>query len=330
MKLNSLQDIAGAFNGLKALIIGDIMVDAYVWGKVDRISPEAPVPVVHVSKRESRMGGAANVAKNIKALGAEPVICALVGEDQAGSDLLDLFVERNIPTEGIIQSKERVTTVKERLLAGSQQLMRVDSEEDRPLSAEEHKEIMERIRLLLPECDVVIFEDYDKGVINEHLVEEVVSMAREKGIPTVVDPKKRNFLAYRRVDLFKPNLKEIKEGLKIDFEAKKPEELRDAVRQLLAALNAEAALVTMSELGVYIDNGTEHHHIEAHIRQISDVSGAGDTVISIASLCMALKLPLDFTAALSNLGGGLVCEHLGVVPIDKERLFAEAAENKLL
>ena len=328
--MKTLTDIAQKFNELKVMIIGDVMVDAYVWGSVERISPEAPVPVVHVDKREIRMGGAANVAKNVSALGAQPILCALVGNDSQGEQFVELLESKGVKTQGVIRSNDRVTTVKERVLAGSQQLMRVDSENDKPLTSFEYDRLLEKILHFLPETDVVIFEDYDKGVLSAKLIETVVKEAKARNIPTVVDPKKRNFLAYQGVSLFKPNLKEIKEGMKIEFDVDNPDELHDAVNRLLNKLDAEAAMITLSERGVFIKNRSEAHHIPAHIRQISDVSGAGDTVISIASLCMAMQLPMDFTAALANLGGGLVCEYLGVVPVDKKKLFEEAEKNNLL
>ncbi|BDD02797.1 bifunctional heptose 7-phosphate kinase/heptose 1-phosphate adenyltransferase [Aureibacter tunicatorum] len=330
MNFENIEQIGEAFNQMRVLIIGDVMIDSYVWGSVDRISPEAPVPVVNVRKKEVRMGGAANVAKNIQSLGATPILCSIIGKDVDGDTFFDLLNRKQISAEGIVSSDNRVTTLKERVLSGSQQLLRIDSETDKPLSEEEESQLLKRIYPLMENIDVIIFEDYDKGVLNKNVIKKVVSWANEKRIPTVVDPKKRNFLDYHGVTLFKPNLKEIKEGLKIDFNPDEADELKYAVDKLLSHLQADSALITLSEKGVYIDNGSKNHHIPAHIRDISDVSGAGDTVISIASLCLALNLPLKFIAGLSNLGGGLVCEHLGVVPIDKERLLKEAERNNLL
>ena len=323
----SLEDIFERFNHLNVLIVGDVMIDAYIWGKVDRISPEAPVPVVQVSHREKRLGGAANVALNVQAMGATPILCSVVGDDGDAAVFEELLQKREISKEGIVRSPHRITTIKERVLAGSQHILRVDSEHDRILLPEEEEMLLERIRKLLPRCQVVIFEDYDKGVLTQRLISETIRMAREKNIPTVVDPKKRNFFAYQQATLFKPNLKELREGLKLDFEKEDQPALEEAVKTLKQRLHLEYALITLSERGVYVDAPAEHFLLPAHVRTISDVSGAGDTVVSIAALALALELPPRVIAALANLGGGLVCEYVGVVPVDKARLYEEAKQN---
>ena len=329
MTEQSLKEIFDSFNALTALIIGDVMIDAYIWGKVERISPEAPVPVVQVIKREKRLGGAANVALNVQALGATPILCTLVGEDQQAEEFASLLEKRELSKEGIIRSSHRMTTCKERILSGSQHILRVDSESDTPLHQEEEEALLEKISQLLLRADVVIFEDYDKGVLNESLIQEVIVMARARGIPTVVDPKKRNFFAYREATLFKPNLKELREGLKLDFEKNDQAAIEQAVKKLKETLHLDTALITLSERGIYIDGPQGQHLLPAHIRSISDVSGAGDTVVSIAALAQALGLGPRLLADLANLGGGLVCEHLGVVPVDKVRLYQEALKNEL-
>ena len=329
MKANSLKEIFEAFNSLKVLIVGDVMIDSYIYGKVERISPEAPVPVVTVNHKEKRLGGAANVALNIQALGATPILCSVIGEDRDGDVFKQLLHDQKISSEGIIQSKNRTTTKKQRVMSGAHHLLRVDSEVSNELDKTEEKAIISLIKNLLSEIDVVIFEDYDKGAITKKIIKDVISFAEEKGIPTVVDPKKRNFLHYRGATLFKPNLKELKEGLKIEFDAKKLSELQKAVEQLKEKISIKNALITLSERGVYIDCEREKHLLPAHIRSISDVSGAGDTVISIAALGMALHIPPKLVAALSNLGGGLVCEFTGVVPVNKSSLYQEALKHKL-
>jgi D-glycero-beta-D-manno-heptose-7-phosphate kinase len=323
----TINQIFDSFNGLRVLIVGDVMLDAYVWGKVERISPEAPVPVVNVVKREIRLGGAGNVILNVKALGAEAVTCAVVGQDSFGDKLIGILKEAGLDTSGIIQSAARITTVKERIIAGSQQVVRIDTETDRVITEAEQDQLIARAKALIPSCQVVLFEDYDKGVLCERVIREITDFANQHHIPTVVDPKKRNFLAYQNVSLFKPNLKELKEGLKIDFDVQNRDELEAAVTTLKTTLSAKGAFVTLSEYGVYIDSDGQRHHIKAHKRKIADVSGAGDTVISIAACCMALGLEPRLVAELSNLGGGIVCEDVGVVPIDKARLQAEAEKH---
>lgn len=319
-----LPEIFDSFNRLNVLILGDIMLDAYVWGKVERISPEAPVPVVVAQRREFRLGGAGNVVLNVAALGAKAVICSVVGRDGYGDQLLRILRENNLSDEGILQSDERITTVKERIIAGSQQVVRVDTETDAPIAEADRRALVERAKKLAETADVIIFEDYDKGVLNAETIAELIAFANAHGIPTVVDPKKRNFLNYHEATLFKPNLKELREGLNVPFDVKKPAELEAAVQQLKETLHVGGTLITLSERGVFIDFQNEKHHLPAHIRQIADVSGAGDTVISIAACALALGLPPHQLAALANLGGGLVCEYVGVVPIDKGLLLEEA------
>ncbi|SIR11416.1 bifunctional heptose 7-phosphate kinase/heptose 1-phosphate adenyltransferase [Pontibacter lucknowensis] len=325
----NLEDIFSAFDRLTVLIVGDVMIDSYLWGKSTRISPEAPVPIVNVVKREKRLGGAANVALNVQAMGATPLLCSVIGDDPDGGDFLRLMEERDLSTEGIVQSPERVTTIKHRIIAGGQQLLRVDAEIEHNLADYEERHLEEHYLKLLDQADVVVFEDYDKGVFSERNIARFIQLANERGIPSVVDPKKKNFLSYKGCTLFKPNLKELKEGLKVDFPDENLHAFEEAVAQLQERLTTKQVLVTLSERGVFVANGEEKTYIPAHRRSISDVSGAGDTVISIAALCMALRTSLPFMAGLSNLGGGLVCEQVGVVPVDRNRLFEEAKENRL-
>ena len=318
---------AGLFNDfhkLNVLIIGDVMLDSYIWGAVERISPEAPVPIVNVRKKDFRLGGAGNVALNISSLGAKPILCALIGEDDDGKKLLQRLREGGISQDGIVTSVHRPTTIKTRIIASHQHVVRVDEELDKVINAAEEELLWNRIQKLLPDCQVVIFEDYDKGVLNASLIQKTVALAKAKNIPTVVDPKKRNFLDYKGVTLFKPNLKELREGLKVDVASGNQPQVEAAVTLLKEKLGAEGVMVTLSEHGVYIDWQNQKVKLEAHKREIADVSGAGDTVVSIAALCVALHLSPKLVAELSNLGGGLVCQHVGVVPIDKSELQQEA------
>ncbi len=304
------------------------MLDSYIWGSVDRISPEAPVPVVSVRKRDYRLGGAGNVAVNVHAIGATPLICSLIGDDDAAVKLRSCLKKLSISEDGLIVSNERPTTEKTRIIASHQHVVRVDDETDREASSEEEAKIIERISRLLPQCDVVIFQDYDKGTINQQVIATTVKLARSKGIPTVVDPKRRNFLSYENVTLFKPNLKELREGMKVEVQAGRQDQVEKAVGQLKERLNADGVMATLSEHGIYIDFKDTRIKLPAHHRKIADVSGAGDTVVAIAAACVALQLEPRMVAALSNLGGGLVCQHVGVVPIDKQELLSEA-ENLL-
>lgn len=313
------------FNKLNVLIIGDVMIDSYYFGKVDRISPEAPVPIVAVDSKESRLGGAANVALNIQALGATPILCSVIGEDDDSKLFYELLAKSKLSNKGIINSNDRTTTVKTRIIGNKHQVLRVDSEDDNPLNENISNELFDKISNLINEnkIDVVIFEDYDKGVITENIISKVVDLCNKKNIPTTVDPKKRNFNAYKNVTLFKPNLKELREGLNIEIPTNNIAAVKSAVETLNNQQQNEITFITLSENGVYIYQKEHQHHISAHLRNIADVSGAGDTVISVASLCLALKQTPKLIAEISNLAGGLVCEKVGVVPIDKDILLSE-------
>lgn len=326
----SIDELFAQFDSLRVLIIGDVMLDSYVWGRVERISPEAPVPVVNVDRRELRLGGAGNVLLNVQALGAEAIICSVIGTDAPGDQLEHELCNRGLNCDGLIRSNDRITTIKERIIAGSQQVVRVDTETDRYITNEERTQLVAKAKELIPTCHVVIFEDYDKGVLSKEAIAEITDFANEQRIPTVVDPKKRNFLSYQNTTLFKPNLKELREGLKLDFDVDNADEFQSAVDQLKQQLNVSGALITLSERGVFIDFNDEQLKLPAHVRKIADVSGAGDTVISIAACCVALRQSPAVIAGLSNLGGGLVCESVGVVPIDKTQLKQEAVEAGLL
>lgn len=313
-----------SFRSVRVLIVGDVMVDAYYIGGVERISPEAPVPVVQVEKYESRLGGAGNVALNIHALGAQPVLCSVIGNDPEGQVLRRLMHDQGMTESGLIPSDVRKTTTKTRVIGNRHQIVRIDHELTDDLAKMESYLLLEAVKRELEQADVLILEDYNKGVLHAGNIPQIIQLAREAGVPVIVDPKKRNFLAYKGVTLFKPNLKEIREGLNIAEDLNNPEKVREAIARLQAELGNEITMVTMSERGVLIQGRGQEYLIPAHVRQIADVSGAGDTVVSVAALCLALSTDIKVLAALSNLAGGIVCEYTGVVPIDPERLLSEA------
>ena len=314
------------FQEVNALIIGDVMVDSYFKGKVNRISPEAPVPVVSLEQRENRLGGAANVAINMKALGANPILCAVVGNDEFANVFEQLLEKREMSNAGIIRSGVRYTTVKTRIIGNNHQLLRVDAEIDKPLSKKENEDLLDRIDDIIStsKIDVIVFEDYNKGVLTKQVIQHVIKLAKKHGIPTTVDPKSENYFEYKGVTLFKPNLKELEEGLNMKINAADPAELSNAADLLAKKLDNEISFFTLSEKGVFIKSKDEQYSVAAHVRNISDVSGAGDTVIAVASLCLALDQNIKTIASLSNLAGGLVCEKVGVIPIDREHFFDEA------
>ena len=316
------------FNGLRILVIGDVMLDAYVMGKVNRISPEAPVPIVSLENEDARIGGAGNVALNLLALGAKPIICGVIGEDSSGDKLLNLFEKNGISTDGLVKSIARKTTVKTRVISNKQQLLRIDSESTFPLLESEEIKLNNTIQNIINQgVDGIIFEDYNKGVLTDSVIQNTIKIAKEKDIPTAVDPKKENFLSYKGVSLFKPNLKELKEGLNLNFDFNSNKDLFEkGIEVLEEKLQNEISFVTLSENGVFIKNQTEKYYVPAHMRSISDVSGAGDTVIAVATLCLISGASTKQIAEISNLAGGLVCEKSGVVSISKNDLLKEVSE----
>jgi rfaE bifunctional protein kinase chain/domain len=312
------------FKGLKVLIIGDVMVDSYIIGKVERVSPEAPVPVIDVQEFDARLGGAGNVALNVLAMGAQPILCSVIGDDKEGEQLRQLLQQSGLTDRALLASKKRKTTTKTRVIGNNHQLVRIDHEVTDALDTLDSFLLQQHYERELEHADVVIMEDYNKGVLHAENIEVLIQKAIHQKVPVVVDPKKANFLAFKGATLFKPNLKELKEGLNLDSDLTDIGNLRHALDKLMAEIHAAVAMVTMSERGVYVKSKTEEHHIPAHIRNIADVSGAGDTVISVAALCVALKTPIAIMAELSNLAGGLVCEETGVVPVNREQLLEEA------
>ena len=304
------------------------MIDSYLWGKVKRISPEAPVPVVSEVFQEKRLGGAANVALNIKAMGAVPILCSVIGNDDRGQEFLELLGEENLSDIGLFMDKKRVTTRKTRVISGTQHLLRVDEEMDIPLSISMENKLIDFVTTLIKEktIDSIIIQDYDKGVVCRRGIKEIMKVSHEFKTPVLVDPKKRNFMTYEKATLFKPNFKELTAGLKMDIDKNDLEQIAGVIQEFRKMKSHEMILLTLSEMGVMINQDNEYHHIAAEIRDIADVSGAGDTVISLAALCVGEKLSALDIAALSNLAGGQVCEKAGVVSVNKDQLLLEALQ----
>ena len=314
-----------SFNNSRLLVVGDVMIDSYLWGDVNRISPEAPVPVVSCYKRESRLGGAANVALNIASLGATPILLSVVGDDTYGRIFCDLAKESGIDCAGVVIDDSRPSTVKTRIISGGQQLLRVDDEVDAYVSDAVHSEMLVRAETIIDDqqIDAVILEDYDKGVLSASFIEAIVALCNSKNIPVLVDPKRRNYKHFKAITVFKPNFKEFCEGINVVVAKDDFKRLIDLGNKYRKDQNIEYLFLTLSENGVLII-GEETHHFTAYKRDVADVSGAGDTVISVMSVAMAAGLDVADCAHLANIAGGMVCEKVGVVPIDKNYLFHEA------
>jgi len=317
------------FTGQKVLIIGDVMIDTYLWGKVTRVSPEAPVPIVSGVIDENRLGGAANVALNVKAMGAVPILCSVIGGDERGDLFLELMEQQNLSDIGLIVDDHRVTTQKTRIISGNQHLLRVDEEMDIILSNRMQEQLLERIESLLWSggIDAIILQDYDKGVLAPRVISGVIDSSGKVAVPVLVDPKFRNFEQYRSVRLFKPNFKELVRGLKLDLPKHQFRMISEAMIRYQQEKQIEILLVTLSEQGVLVSSNGSYSHIPAFVRDIADVSGAGDTVISVSALCTVAGLAPGEIAAISNLAGGQVCERSGVIPVSREKLLDECIDH---
>ncbi len=315
----------------KVLIIGDVMIDTYLWGKVDRVSPEAPVPIVSDIIEENRLGGAANVALNIKSMGAIPILCSVIGGDERGTIFLDLLEEQNLSDVGITVDDYRITTQKTRVISGFKHLLRIDEEIENSLSRSIQNKFIEIVLNLMETggIDAIIFQDYDKGVVTPSIISTVNTLAKKLKIPVMADPKMKNFHKYSEVTIFKPNLKEFLKGLKLEAKKSEIEKLVAAGETFRAKQKIGILLVTLADKGMLVFEEGKHFYIPANTRRVTDVSGAGDTVISIAALSYASGMNAEQIGALSNLAGGQVCEKSGVVPVSREQLSLEC-DNWLL
>jgi rfaE bifunctional protein kinase chain/domain len=324
---NFSQLFAG-FGQIRAGVIGDVMLDTYLWGHVDRISPEAPVPVVTLDRREQRIGGAANVALNLASLGARVTSFSVVGKDADGDALEVLLAENGINTSGHLKSASRITTNKARVIGRNQQMMRLDSETTRDLMPLEEEDLLRLFSAYIDKerPQVIIFEDYNKGILTDRVIREAVAICRERGVISAVDPKRRNFFSYEGVTIFKPNLKEVREGLHVGLEELELTALELIHGQLAERLKHQISLVTLSEKGVFYCDGRRAAIVPSHIRNIADVSGAGDTVIAVAALVYAATGDMALMAEVANIAGGLVCEVVGTAAISRDRLLAECEE----
>lgn len=321
----NFEQLFTGFQSIRVAIVGDVMLDTYWWGSVDRISPEAPVPVVALKNKELRVGGAANVALNTASLGAKTTMISIVGADTDGEQLLQLLKDKHIDTSYIRSVSNRVTTNKTRIMSRNQQMMRLDAEITTDIDEATENILIEQVKNCLDEQQpqVLIFEDYNKGVITERVIHEVTTLCKERNVIIAVDPKKKNFLSYKDVTIFKPNLKEVKEGLNLSVDHIDLSSLQQIHQRLQEHLHHQISLITLSEKGVFYQDETSHKIIPTHIRNIADVSGAGDTVIAVTSLCYAATRDMHLAAEMANIAGGLVCEQVGTAAIDRDKLLQE-------
>jgi rfaE bifunctional protein kinase chain/domain len=323
--MEKFKDLFEQFSSLRIGVVGDVMLDTYMWGHVERISPEAPVPIVAMEKKEYRIGGAGNVALNIQSLGATPFVLSVTGDDEDARMLIRLFDEHHINTRYCIKSTDRITTNKTRVISRNQQMMRLDAEITRDLCREDEVKLVELFEVFVRDQKphVVILEDYNKGVLSEAVIKVILSICKKEGIITAVDPKRKNFFDYKGVTIFKPNLREAKEALNFLFTDVNFELLKDIHAELSHLLHHKISFITLSEKGVFYSDEVSSEIIPSHIRAVADVSGAGDTVIAVAALVYAATNNVRLMAEVANIAGGLVCEEVGTVAINKDRLMHE-------
>lgn len=320
-----IDNLFDGFSKIKVAVIGDLMLDTYWWGNVERISPEAPVPVVAVSKREQRIGGAGNVALNVQALGSSVALLSILGDDEDGVQLKKLLQEKNIDTRFILESKKRITTNKIRIISRNQHMMRLDAEMVHDIDEADEEKLQNQIEKFITteQPKVVIFEDYNKGILTKNIITNTIAFCNKNEVLTAVDPKRKNFFSYQNATLFKPNLSEAITALNLLPEEISAELLSEIHLQLKQKLDHQISLITLSEKGVFYQANNNKNIIPSHRRNIADVSGAGDTVIAVASLVYATTKDIKLASEIANIAGGIVCEEVGTVAINKDKLLEE-------
>jgi D-beta-D-heptose 7-phosphate kinase / D-beta-D-heptose 1-phosphate adenosyltransferase len=316
--------VASGWRHVPVLVVGDVMLDQYVWGEVDRISPEAPVPVVRATVRDEKPGGAANVARNLAGLGAAVTVVGFVGDDRERAALQSLLVDQGIEP-GLIPVPDVPTTAKLRILAGHQQMMRLDIEPGTAFALDDYRQLLSRALAALDSCAAVVLSDYAKGTLTEEVCQSVIREARKRRIPVLVDPKSRSFARYRGATAICPNRKEL--ATATGESGRDLTQLLNAGQKLLGPLELEFVAVTLGEKGISVLQHGRQFHAPAIVRQVFDVSGAGDTVIAVLALTMACHVPVDTAAQLANVAAGIIVSKVGTVPIRKEELLGALSEQ---
>ncbi|PZP43675.1 MAG: carbohydrate kinase [Pseudopedobacter saltans] len=323
--MRNFKELFGQFSSVKTAVIGDVMLDTYWWGHVERISPEAPVPIVSIKRKEFRIGGAANVALNTEALLAPTTVFSVIGKDDDADVLSGLLEKNQIDASYIIRDENRPTTNKIRIMGRSQQMMRIDYEETKNLTPEIEDLLISSFKkyVAVEKPAIAILEDYNKGVLTPFVIQSIIEICKENNILVAVDPKSKNFFCYQGVDIFKPNMKEVTEALNISDTSVSDDNLNNIHLRLQEKLQHKTSLITLSENGIFFQNEKDFFRQNAFVRNIADVSGAGDTVIAVASVVYALTKDMQLAASMANLAGGLVCEELGTAAINPALLMTE-------
>jgi rfaE bifunctional protein kinase chain/domain len=322
-----IEALSNAFCNVRIAVVGDLMLDRYTFGSVSRISPEAPVPVLEIDNEQARLGGAANVGHNILGLGATPLMLGVVGDDTSGLILKGIFTDLGFPLDGIITDATRPTTVKTRVIAGSQQMLRLDHEVKRDISRETEDRLIGTLESHIGNIDGIILEDYNKGVVTRSVIHRVIELGKKHRVPVLVDPKMQNFFEYQQCTVFKPNRKEVEDALGVRLSS--DEDTSAAGSRLLEMLKADNVLLTLGEKGMMLFERSEDEPftIPTRAREVADVSGAGDTVIACLATSMACGMNLREAAVIANRAAGLVIEELGIVPIYRQQLINALLED---
>ena len=314
-----LTELLGKMAGKRIAVVGDLMLDRYFWGSVSRISPEAPVPVVDLETEQARLGGAANVAMNIRSLGGIPMLVGVIGADNSGKQLFEIIREKGFPTEGVVVDPSRPTTVKTRVIAHNQHVVRIDRELKTDISYTIQNTIIDILTHSINDIDGIIIEDYNKGVVVKPLIKQLIDLANKSRKTITVDPKFNNFFEYSRVTVFKPNRNEVEEAM--GMRIRTDEDIEKAGRTLREKLGCENVLLTLGERGMALFEGNgSMASVPTRAENVQDVSGAGDTVISTLTMSLAGGATMREAATLANFAGGIVCSYVGIVPIDVEEL----------
>ncbi|HQF67686.1 MAG TPA: D-glycero-beta-D-manno-heptose-7-phosphate kinase [Candidatus Cloacimonadota bacterium] len=322
-----IRELLAKFGKQRVLVLGDIMLDHYIWGKVERISAEAPVPVLEAQREEFRLGGAANAALNVKSLGGDAILLGVTGRDSAAQDLKQLMEHKGLATDGLIADPNRRTTLKTRIVATNQQIVRIDRETKIDLGNEARTAILDRLRKLLPGCQALIIEDYNKGVLTREVISGALELAASLQIPVAVDPKHKNIRQYRGVDIFKPNFRELQDILDMEFESE--DAFLDAASQLRGDMQIKNLIVTRGSLGMYVfDGGKQARHLPTAAREVFDVSGAGDTVISALTLAYVSGADIHLAAKVANHAAGVACGIVGTASVGPDELLKSYNEQR--
>ena len=327
LDIRRVREILDGAKGKTVAVVGDVMLDRYFWGKVNRVSPEAPVPVIDYENETFHLGGAANVANNLLSLGISPILCGVLGEDKYAKKFKDICAEQNILSEGLFEDTGRLTTVKTRIIGNNQQIARLDRETRDVITSD----VEEHILNTLAETDNltgIVIEDYNKGTITEFLITETISFAKSKNIPVFVDPKFDHFFSYKGVQVLKPNMKEASKALNKELATR--DDFEKAGKMLLEKLEADNILMTLSAQGMMLfESNGDISSVPTKARMVSDVSGAGDTAIATLATAMIGGANAKEAATIANLAAGVVCEHPGIVSIEPLDLFDSVVRNSM-